>query len=105
MTPDFLYKKQKLLITTVLLGFLLLVPLGSKNHLGTFQTVTEAGFFDNELSLFDEVIDLVGDKYVYTPNYKKMLTSSIEEMIKSLDDEDQLIERSSDWIISLSIFI
>ena len=96
MTPYFLNKKKRLLITTVLLGFLLLVPLGSKNHLGTFQTVTEAGFFDNELSLFDEIIDLVGDKYVYTPNYKKMLTASIEEMIKSLDDENIIFKYTPD---------
>ena len=67
MTPYFLYKKKGLLITTVLLGFLLLVPLGSKNPLENFLTVAEAGFFDDELSLFDEVVDLVGDKYVYNP--------------------------------------
>ena len=96
MTPYFLYKKKGLLITTVLLGFLLLVPLGSKNPLENFLTVAEAGFFDNELSLFDEVVDLVGDKYVYTPNYKKMLTASIEEMIKSLDDENITLKHTSD---------
>ena len=96
MTPHFLCKKKGLLITTVLLGFLLLVPLGSKNHLGTFLTNAEAGFFDNELSLFDEVVDLVGDKYVYTPNYKKMLSSSVKEMIKSLDDENIIFEFTSD---------
>jgi carboxyl-terminal processing protease len=96
MTPYLLYKNKTLLMTTVLLGFLLLVPLDSKNHLGTFQTVTEAGFFDNELSLFDEVVDLVGDKYFYTPNYKKMLTASIEEMIKSLDDENIIFKYTPD---------
>ena len=96
MTPYFLYKKKGLLITTVLLGFLLLVPLGSKNPLENFLTVAEAGFFDDELSLFDEVVDLVGDKYVYTPNYKKMLTASIEEMIKSLDDENITLKHTSD---------
>jgi carboxyl-terminal processing protease len=96
MTPYLLYKNKTLLMTTVLLGFLLLVPLDSKNHLGTFQTVTEAGFFDNELSLFDEVVDLVGDKYVYTPNYKKMLTASIEGMIKSLDDENIIFKDTHD---------
>ena len=72
----------------VLLGFFLLVPLGSKNHLGTFQSITEAGFFDNELSLFDEVIDLVGDKYVYAPDYKKMFMSSIDRMIMDIADKN-----------------
>jgi carboxyl-terminal processing protease len=96
MIPYFLYKNKKLLITTVLLGFLLLVPLDSKNHLGTFQTVTEAGFFDNELNLFEEVIDLVGDKYFYTPNYKKLLSASIEEMVKSLDNENIIFKGTPD---------
>ena len=27
----------------------------------------EAGFFSNDLELFEEVVDLVGDKYVYVP--------------------------------------
>jgi carboxyl-terminal processing protease len=49
--------------------------------------VAEAGFFSSDLEVFEEIIDLVSDKYVYPPNHKKLFSAAIEGMIKNIDSE------------------
>ena len=49
--------------------------------------IAEAGFFSSDLEVFEEIIDLVSDKYVYPPNHKKLFSAAIEGMIKSIDSE------------------
>lgn len=87
----FLPKKIASLVTATLLGLLLLLPAGSEKPFFTFLPTAEAGFFSNDLELFKEVVDLVGDKYIYPPNYKKMFMASIQEMVETLDDESIII--------------
>ena len=55
----------------------------------------EAGFFSNDLELFEEVVDLVGDKYVYAPDYEKMFGASIDEMVLALNDENISLKNES----------
>jgi len=88
MPPRFVSKKIFSVLTAALLGLFLLFPAGWTNLGPVFFPNAEAGFFSNDLELFEEVVDLVGDKYVYAPDYKKMFVASIDEMVKALNDEN-----------------
>ncbi len=68
----------------VLTSLFLLFHIGGTKSAYTSLTNAEAFFFSNDLELFEEVIDLVGDKYIYAPDYKKMLIASIDQMAKTL---------------------
>ncbi len=52
-----------------------------------FFSSAHAGFFDRDLELFEETVDLVAEKYVYPPNFKKLFDGAIENMVKSIEDE------------------
>ena len=92
MTSRFLSIKIGSLVTATLLGLLLLFPVGNREPVHTFSPVAEAGFFSSDLELFEEVLDLVGNKYVYAPDYKKMFVASIDEMIRALNDENIILK-------------
>ena len=64
-------KKTFSALTAVLLGLFLLFPAGGSNSTLTSLPNAEASFFSNDLELFEEVIGLVGDKYVYALTTKK----------------------------------
>ncbi len=49
--------------------------------------VADAGFFSNDLEVFEEIMDLVSDKYIYPPDHKKLFSAAIEGMIKSIDSQ------------------
>ncbi|HJO58900.1 MAG TPA: PDZ domain-containing protein, partial [Nitrospinaceae bacterium] len=87
MNP-FSSRKIAALLTATLLGLFLLFPAGGGKPVSALLSTAEAGFFSNDLELFEEVVDLVGDKYVYPPDYKKMFMASIDEMVRTLDDEN-----------------
>ncbi|UCD11013.1 MAG: S41 family peptidase [Nitrospinaceae bacterium] len=40
-----------------------------------------AGFFSQELETLEEVVDLVAEKYVYPPNYRKLFSAAIRQMM------------------------
>ncbi len=44
------------------------------------SNVAFAGFFDDDLEIFEEVFSLISDNYVYPPDYQKLYSSAIEEM-------------------------
>ena len=69
----FLSKKSAFLAAVTFFGLLLLLPTWSGKPLSSFPPSAEAGFFSNDLELFKEVVDLVGDKYIYPPIIKKCL--------------------------------
>ncbi|PIR00370.1 MAG: peptidase S41 [Nitrospinae bacterium CG11_big_fil_rev_8_21_14_0_20_45_15] len=52
-----------------------------------FFSSAHAGFFDRDLELFEETVELVAEKYVYPPNFKTLFEGAIEGMVKSIDDE------------------
>ena len=88
MMNPFSSRKIAALLTATLLGLFLLFPAGGGKPVSALLSTAEAGFFSNDLELFEEVVDLVGDKYVYPPDYKKMFMASIDEMVRTLDDEN-----------------
>ncbi|MCH8209113.1 MAG: S41 family peptidase [Nitrospinae bacterium] len=45
-----------------------------------FTTRAYAGFFNDDLEIFEQVMDLIADKYWYPPNFKKMFSAAIKEM-------------------------
>ena len=91
ITTRFLSKRTASLVTAALMCLLLMLPAGSGNLFSAFSPSAEAGFFSNDLELFKEVVDLVGDKYIYPPNYKKMFRASIHQMVETLDDDNIVI--------------
>ena len=95
MSPRFASKKIFSVLTAALLGLFLLFPAGGTNLDPVFFPNAEAGFFSSDLELFEEVVDLVGDKYVYAPDYKKMFVASIDEMVRTLNDENISLKNES----------
>jgi len=97
-------KKVSYTSITILTGLFLLFPVGGVKPAYISLTNAEAFFFSNDLELFEEVIDLVGDKYVYTPDYKKMLIASIDKMVITLAEKNTSLESESNGQ-SISKFI
>ncbi len=72
-------------MTLVLLALVWTHPLGFQSS-GPFQPrPAHAGFFDNDLDVFEEVLQLVAGNYVYPPDYKKLFTAAIAEMIRQVE--------------------
>ena len=70
----------------VLLAFFLVNPVGFQSN--PFQpSPAHAGFFDDDLDVFDEVLELVADNYVYPPDFKKLFTAAIDAMVKTAEKE------------------
>jgi carboxyl-terminal processing protease len=72
--------------TLVLLAFFLVNPMGFQSSLFQAQPA-HAGFFDDDLDVFDEVLELVADNYVYPPDFKKLFTAAIDAMVKTAEKE------------------
>jgi carboxyl-terminal processing protease len=70
-------------------GLIALLCLPQVNILGSvgLRGIADAGFFNNDLEVFEEVIDLVSGEYVYPPNHKKLFSAAIEGMIKTIDSK------------------
>ncbi|MFQ5673791.1 MAG: S41 family peptidase [Nitrospinales bacterium] len=64
---------------------------GSAEH---FPAPVHAGFFSDDLELFDEVLTLISDRYVYEPDYKKIFSSAIEEMLSTAGLENLIFENT-----------
>ena len=47
------------------------------------SSTAHAGFFDNDLETFEEIIELVSEKYVFSPDHKKLFSAAIEKMVKA----------------------
>ena len=73
----------------MVLGVFILLALPQANISGSFsfQGTADAGFFNNDLEIFEEVVDLVSEKFVYPPDHKTMFSAAIEGMIKNVDSE------------------
>lgn len=70
----------------VLLAVFLTNPIGFQSS--PFQAQpAHAGFFDDDLDVFDEVLELVADNYVYPPDFKKLFTAATDAMLKTVEKE------------------
>lgn len=76
-------KRYSLGLVAGLLALLYLPQINTLNFKGT----ADASFFNSDLEVFEEVMDLVADKYVYPPDHKKLYAAAIEGMIKNADSE------------------
>jgi carboxyl-terminal processing protease len=92
--------KRTALIAIVFIGALLLSPPGFQSEETSLLRSAHAGFFSNELEVFEEVIDLVAERYVYPPDFKKLYAASIEQMLATVKTETlSLTDRAHGKII------
>ena len=76
-------------------GLLAFLCLPQANILGP-GGLANAGFFNSDLEIFEEVMDLVSTKYVYPPDHKKLFSAAIEGMIKNVDPELVTLSKNPD---------
>ncbi|MFQ5449259.1 MAG: S41 family peptidase [Nitrospinaceae bacterium] len=91
-------KKFKIWISgfaIVLLSILFAGPIGNWQPNGSFLPTAQAGFFNNDLELFDEVVDLVSEKFVYPPDYKKLFSAAIDQMLTKAGKEGFKVQKTS----------
>ena len=79
----------------IIFGFLLIAPLGKFLPQWTSIPSAHAGFFNNDLELLEEVVELIADKYLYPPDYKKLFSTAIDFMIKSFDRAPLSVDKST----------
>ena len=93
MKPQRNFRKYSL---SLVVGLWALLCLPQVNTLGpaNFQGTADAGFFNNDLETFEEVIDLVSEKYVYHPDHKKLFSAAIERMIKNADSVELTLSKN-----------
>jgi carboxyl-terminal processing protease len=72
-------KKQWILMPAIIV-LLLAASISSWSQL---SSTAHAGFFDNDLETFEEIIELVSKKYVFSPDHKKLFSAAIEKMVKA----------------------
>ena len=89
------YRKYLLGLVAGLLALLFLPPFNTLSPV-SFKGTADAGFFNHDLEVFEEVIDLVSEKYVYSPDHKKLFSAAIEGMIKNADAEDVTLSKNTD---------
>ena len=77
---------RRWILLTGLILLLWALPL-SRPDSPHFNSIAHAGFFNNDLETFEEIVDLVAEKYVYSPDHKKLFTTAIEKMIKIVDSK------------------
>jgi carboxyl-terminal processing protease len=46
-----------------------------------------AGFFNHDLDIFEDVLDLIADKYVYPPDFKRMFSAAVKGMAAKVDPD------------------
>jgi carboxyl-terminal processing protease len=82
-------------LTVVLLTLLFVFPSGLPRVGKLMVPDAHAGFFNDDLELFDEVIDLIAEKYVYPPNFKKLFSVAIDEMLSTAGKESLVVQKTS----------
>tara|TARA_B100000686_G_scaffold320509_1_gene372231 strand:+ start:926 stop:2488 length:1563 start_codon:yes stop_codon:yes gene_type:complete len=72
------------LILPALVLFFWALPVSSFNF-NPLSSAAKADFFNKDLETFEEIFKLVTDKYVYSPDPKKLFSAAIEKMIRTAD--------------------
>ena len=72
--------KERWILIPAIIALLASIP--SWTHL---SSTAHAGFFNHDLETFEEIIELVSEKYVYSPDHKKLFSAAIEKMVKTSD--------------------
>ncbi len=84
MKVNLINKWRKWALLPALIFFFWALPVPSLNWTSLSSTA-HAGFFNNDLETFEEIVDLVTEKYVYSPDHKKLFSAAIEQMVKTAD--------------------
>ena len=87
-------KLQKWVLLPALIIFLWVLPATSLKWSPLNSTV-HAGFFNNDLETFEEIINLVANKYVYSPDHKKLFAAAIKQMVKTADSPNVTLTNNS----------
>jgi len=82
-------------ITVILFTILLVLPSVNSRVENLLIPDAHAGFFNKDLELFDEVIDLIADKYVYSPDFKRLFSAAIDEMLVAADHDRFNVRKTS----------
>ena len=80
-------KLLKWVLLPALIIFLWIFPAPSLKWSPLISTA-HAGFFNNDLETFEEIINLVANKYVYSPDHKKLFSAAIKQMVKTADSSN-----------------
>ncbi len=92
--PKFQSKGWISLVAVVFAGILLFSPTVLKSD-NPWVPKAHAGFFNDDLELFDEVVDLIAEKYVYPPDYKKLFAAAIDEMLTMIGRDSLVVKKTS----------
>ena len=74
--------KERWILMPAIIVLLWAISIPSWSHL---SSTAHAGFFNHDLETFEEIIELVSEKYVYSPDHKKLFSAAIEKMVKTTD--------------------
>ena len=88
-------KRYVLRIASFLLAIFLVFPSGLTKTGNLLVPDAHAGFFNDDLELFNEVIDLIAEKYVYPPNFKKLFSIAIDEMVAAAGQDRLVVRKTS----------
>jgi len=80
MIKSCLTKIFKCLATSLLVVFILAPAHFIPSHF-QYEGKAYAGLFNDDLEIFEEVMDLIADKYVYPPDFKKIYSAAIKGMV------------------------
>ena len=72
--------KERWILMPAIILLLWAVSIPSWTHM---SSTAHAGFFNHDLETFERIIELVSEKYVYSPDHKKLFSAAIKKMIKS----------------------
>jgi carboxyl-terminal processing protease len=87
-------KKQWILMPAIIV-LLLAASISSWTKL---SSTAHAGFFDNDLETFEKIIELVSEKYVFSPDHKKLFSAAIEKMVKAANSANMTTNPSGSTI-------
>jgi carboxyl-terminal processing protease len=74
--------KERWIRMPAIIVLLWALSIPSWTHL---SSTAHASFFNHDLETFEEIIELVSEKYVYSPDHKKLFSAAIEKMVKTAD--------------------
>jgi len=82
-------------IAVIIFTVLFVFPSGNSRFENLLVPEAHADFFDKDLELFDEVIDLIADKYVYPPDFKRLFSAAIDEMLTTAGQDSLNVRKTS----------
>ena len=87
-------KLRAWLILPALIIFFWAFPVFSFN-LNPLSSAAKADFFNKDLETFEEIFELVTNKYVYSPDPKKLFSAAIEKMVRIADSLNATLTSNS----------